>query len=204
MRSSPAHSCAMIATLRGCLLAVAFVATAAGAPSRIAAQEMDVPVAIQIPLFLKVMTFDRQLTTRAEGELVVAIAYQSGHRASRSTKDEVARALAVVDQNSSGVRIRAVVIDLDNEVLGDALKRERVLVLYVAPLRGSDIALIAGAARSAGVTTVTGVSAYVALGLAVSVRLQADKPKLLINLTQAKKEGAEFSSELLKLVQVSR
>ena len=46
------------------------------------AQEMEIPVAVQVPLFLKVMSFDRQLRARGEGEYVVAVAYQSGNRAS--------------------------------------------------------------------------------------------------------------------------
>ena len=58
-----------------------------GASITVRAQEMEIPVAVQLPLFLKVMSFDRQLGFRGGGTLVLAIAYQSGYRASADAKD---------------------------------------------------------------------------------------------------------------------
>jgi hypothetical protein len=65
-----------------------------------------------------------------------------------------------------------------------------------------DIAIVADAARAARVTTFTGTPRYLSEGLAVSVRYQGERPKLLINVDAARLEGAEFSAELLQLAQV--
>ena len=65
--------------------------------------------------------------------------------------------------------------------------------------RFGDLAITA---RNANVTTLTGVPQYVALGLAVSVRLQGERPNFVINAEAAKAEGADFSAELLKLAQI--
>jgi hypothetical protein len=183
---------------------VAFVGACLFGGTRCDAQEADVPVAIQIPLFLKVITFDRQLQARAGSELLVAVAYQSGNRASTITKDEAVRALANVSGLLDGRSVSALVIDLDRESLGDVLARHRIAVLYIAPLRAVDLAAVAAAARAARVTTMTGVPRYVPLGITVSVRLQGDRPRLLINVESARLEGADFSAELLKLAQVTR
>jgi uncharacterized protein DUF4154 len=179
-------------------IAVFGVAATAGA------QDMEVPVAIQVPLFLKVISFDRHLTLDDGAELVVAVAYQSRNRTSATTKDEVTRALDLARSTTDGQTVRVITIDLDRESLAEALGRERATMLYVAPLRALDIAHIATCARAAGVTTVTGVPRYVTLGLAVSARLERDRPKLLINVEAARLEGADFRAELLKLAQVSR
>jgi hypothetical protein len=46
------------------------------------------------------------------------------------------------------------------------------------------------------------VSRYVPLGVAVGARLQAERPRLLLNLQAARRAGADFSAELLKLAEV--
>lgn len=173
-------------------------------PSRADAQDVEIPVSVHVPLFLKVLTFDRHLPARARRKIVVGIAHQSGHRPSTVTRDEVLYALEAARESLEGYAISSVAIDLDKEPLGEALKRHGVLVLYVAPLRAVDVAAIATTARSMQVTTLTGVPRYIALGLAIGVRLQGERPRLLINIDSARLEGANFKAELLKLAQVVR
>lgn len=180
------------------LCALLMIVLAAIAPHRLSAQEMDLPVSIQVPLFLKVMTFDRQRNLQNETSLVVGIAYQSGFRASATTRTEVERHL----RNSTERKVRVVLIDLDRDKLSDIMSQQHVTVLYVAPLRAFSIADIASAATAAHVTTITGVPTYVQQGLSVGARLQSERPKLLVNITASRKCGADFTSELLKLAEV--
>ena len=68
-----------------------------------------------------------------------------------------------------GLPVRVVPIDLDDESLADRLKADDVSLLYIAPIRAVDIGALTATAVAAGVTTVTGVPDYVALGVAVGV-----------------------------------
>jgi hypothetical protein len=184
---------------RRCTIAVGVCAICAFTPAVANAQDMDVPVQIQVALFLKVLTFDRNLVIAPASEIVVGVVFQSGYRSSVNAKNI---AMAALQSSSNSRKIRAIAIDLDRETLLTALPRYRPSVLYVAPLRAVEIGDLAASARNANVTTVTGVPQYVALGLAVSVRLQGERPKLVINAEAAKAEGADFSAELLKLAQI--
>lgn len=169
------------------------------APSTFAAeQEMEIPVALQASLFLKVISFDRKADTTA---MVIGIAYQGGLRSSSEARAEAVTAFRA---NTAGSNARIVSMDLDVEDLHAALHREKITVLYVAPLRAVDIRDISKATRDHGVTSVTGVVRYVSQGIAVGVRREGDKSRLMINLPQSKGEGADFSSELLKLAEVFR
>lgn len=168
----------------------------------LAAQEADVPVGLQIPLFLKVVSFDRQLASRMNDELVVAVAYQGGNRESVRAMEDAVRAIRSARGVPGMPELRVESIDLDKTSLVVELDRRQVTILYVAPLRAVDIAIIADAARAARVTTFTGTPRYLSDGLAVSVRYQGERPKLLINVDAARLEGAEFSAELLQLAQV--
>ena len=176
----------------------ALLLVCAGAPHALAAQEMELPVSLQVPLFLKVVSFDRMRNQMPDAGLVVGIAYQSGFRVSVTTRDEVDRALRLAADR----RIRVVMIDLDRDVLSNVLQQQHVTFLYVSPLRAFSIADIATAASAVHATTVTGVPLYAEQGLAVSARLQGDRPKLVVNLPAAKRGGANFASELLKLAEV--
>ena len=184
---------------RRCAAAVAVGVVYASTPAVAHAQDMDVPVQIQVALFLKVLTFDRNLVISPASEIVVAVVFQSGYRSSVNAKNV---AMAALQASGNSRKVRAIAIDLDRETLIAALPRYRPSVLYVAPLRAVEIGDLATTARNANVTTVTGVPQYVALGLAISVRLQGERPKLVINAEAAKAEGADFSAELLKLAQI--
>jgi hypothetical protein len=184
---------------RRCAVTMAIGALYALNPAVAQAQDMDVPVQTQVALFLKVITFDRNLVIPAATEIVVGVVFQSGYRTSVNAKNI---AMTALQMTASQHKVRAIAIDLDREPLAAALTRYMPSVLYVAPLRAVEISDLATTARNAGVTTVTGVPQYVSLGLAVSVRLQGERPKLVINAEAAKLEGADFSAELLKLAQI--
>lgn len=186
---------------RGLAIAASLIA-AIVVPARTVAQEMEVPVSVQIPLSLKVITFDRQLHSRNPTEFVVAVVYQSGNRASASARDDAVRAIESAHATVAGAPVRVVEIDLDQASLTAALKARQISLLYVAPLRAIDISELAATARAAGLTTVSGVPHYIALGLAVGVRLQRDRPRILVNLQGARLEGADFTAELLKLAEM--
>ena len=49
------------------------------------------PVAVQIPILVKMLNFDRKLPERTGGRLVVGVLYQSGYRTSANVADEVCR-----------------------------------------------------------------------------------------------------------------
>ena len=168
-----------------------------------AAQEMDVPVAVQIPVLLKVLSFDRQLHARAGGEIVVGVAYQSGNRASSVAHEDAVRLFSAA-HDVNGVPMRVVTIDLDHDDLDASLKQQPLTALYIAPLRATDVGHLAEVARDAGATTMTGVLRYVELGLAIGIGQQGGRPKIFMNLESCRGEGADFPAELLKLAQIVR
>lgn len=186
-----AHSVVVGAVVAACLVA----------PEQAHAQEMEVAPAIQIPILMKVLSFDRQLRSRAPEGAVIGIVFQSGYRTSALAKDEAVRALNTA-REPDGTRVRVVPIDLDRDRLDDVLRSSDVTQLYVTPLRATDIAALAAMARDAQVPTMTGVPRYVSQGLGVGIGQRGGRPRILINLEASRLEGAEFGAELLKLAEI--
>ena len=179
--------------------ALALLGLALGA-SRVplAAQEMPVPVEVQVPLLLKILTFDRALTGVAD-PLVVGIVFQRHNRASAAVEQEVRIRLAAAARP-----VRIVGIDLDETPdLRAALLRGGVQVLYVAPLQAVSISTLTAATRGESVVSVTGVPRYVDQGLAVGIDLKDMRPKIVVNLAASRAEGAAFSAQLLNLARLT-
>ena len=126
------------------LLRLALLLLAAGPPAALAAQEMAVPVAVQLPLFVKILSFDRNLVAQPSGPIVMGVLYQSKFRASANVADEVRRAAGRLTVAGNGAVLRVIAIDLDETPhLAAMLSRLHLTVLYVSPLRAVDLASVA-------------------------------------------------------------
>ena len=187
---------------RGTIATILVLGVCVGSTPLLKAQDMEVPVTLHIPLFFKVMSFDRAFSARTGRSLVIAVVYQRGNRASIEARDDALRAIASTPRGADGVERRGIAVDLDSESLTARLIRESADVVYVTPLRSIDIRTIVAAAEAAGASTWTGVVSYMAQGVSVGVRLERDRPRIVINLDASHRQQIDFSSELLKLADV--
>ena len=168
------------------------------------AQKMEVPIKLQYPIFLKIMTYDRTLKARGDDSVTFAVLYEQHFRPSFNAMEEFLNTLSESPVNIiAGLPVRGVAIDLNDETdLADELRSHHVDILYVAPLRAVQMKDISSITRAAKVLTVTGVTKYVEEGLSVSVGVRGEKPQLLINLAASRAEGADFDSRLLELARI--
>jgi len=167
------------------------------------AQEMAVPVNVQVPLFLKILTFDWNLKARVGNEIVVGIVYQSKFRASLNVKDKMMnQATEYAIKKIENIPIRYISVDLDEVNLVDAISSNKIDIIYVAPVRALGMGIITDLSRTQKILTLTGVPDYVESGISVGIGIRGEKPLIIINLPAAKAEGVDFSSQLLKLAKV--
>lgn len=176
-------------------------------PHGAVAQEVAVPVAVQIPILVKILNFDRALPGRAGGRLVVGVLFQGRYRTSANVADEVCRSLRELAPSAFGglesLERSCVAIDLDaTPALDSAIKRQRVQVLYVSPLRAFPLGDIIAISRAGQITTLTGVPRYVETGLAIGLDMKRERPEIVINLAASRAEGADLTAHLLKLARV--
>jgi hypothetical protein len=163
----------------------------------------EIPVSVKIPIFLKVLSFDRQLQKRAGNNLNMLIVFQGKFRQSLTEKDEVEEALDNLAINSiEGIPINYFYIDLDEIDIRNAISENHINLVYVCPLRGVSLDAISFICREKKILSFADVSSYVDNKMSVGLEMKAEKPQIIINLRNAKAEGADFSSQLLKLSRV--
>lgn len=189
---------------RRCLFPALLVGCLALPWQSLVAQRMDVPVGVQVPILLKVLSFDRQLHARARQGVVVGIVMQGGNRASVVARDAAVELLSAPGTAVDGIAVRVISLDLDRQSIADIFTDQVLTHLYITPLRAVDIRELAAAARVARVITMTGVPGHLNQGLSLSVGLRGGRPKILVNVNASRAEGADLSAELLKLAEVVR
>jgi hypothetical protein len=172
--------------------------------ARASGQDIAVPVELQLPLFKKVLTFDRNLDKRSDGDLVVCVLFQSSFGRSLAVKNDFFDCLGKSPVQTLGrfaLRYEAIDMSETPDWLAEA-SAMRVNILYIAPLRAVDVKTIFRKSQSHRWVTWTGVMEYVDAGCSIGIVLKGDRPSIRINLPASKSEGLDFSSQLLNFVQV--
>ena len=83
-------------------------------------------------------------------------------------------------------------------------RAQRISVVYLGVELGSEITAIRKALEGVDVLTVSAVSSYVPEGAVLGFDLVSGKPKIWVNLTQAKKQKVDFKSDALRVMKVYR
>jgi hypothetical protein len=168
------------------------------------ASEMPVPPPMQASLFAKILTFDRNLEARSGKDLRIAVLYQKMVRTSLQAQEEFVQAMCGdPGQRIVGLALKCMALEWTGAAdVEAALVRNGIRFLYVAPLRAVAIEEIVAISRARKITTLTGVPGYVEKGIALGLTLRAERPLILVDLTGARAEGANFNSQLLKLARV--
>jgi len=179
------------------------LALLAQAPSLLA---QGLPASAQVPLILKVLTYDRQFEAKTSPEVKIGIVYSPGDAESSKATD----AITAILNKFSGKTVKKLpikywTIEYVSPARLEAVVKERgINVIYVSPGNDNNLAAIVRLSQASKITTTTGVPDYVRSGIAVGIGSRRGKPQILINLEAAKSEGSEFDASLLRIATVVR
>ena len=168
------------------------------------AQEMPVPVELQLPLFTKILTFDKNLERRAGDSLRITVVYQKLYRYSDNTREAFFSNAGIMGlRKINGIPIVLLSHDLHTaEELQKFISEQKIDIIYIAPLRAVPVDEITGLSRELKVLSISGVTDYMQQGVSVGLDIKGDKPEILINKNNSGQEGADFSSRLLHLARI--
>jgi YfiR/HmsC-like len=166
-------------------------------------QPAPVPMPIQLPLVLKVLTAERNRPLEARPTMVIGIVYQRTSRESTEVKDRLVAEIEKGTANDGAPRVGFGLIDVSNpRDLARGVAAAKPDILYVSFLDGFDMGAISSLSRARKILTFTGVPAFVKLGLSVGFWSERGETRILINRKASLAEGADFSSKLLNHAEV--
>ena len=171
----------------------------------LAAADFEVPVELQAKLFLTAFTYDNNLERREGKQLNIGILYFPEVSKSKDEAMDFSKALdSFKSKKVGGLSIGNVLlayngnVDLKNKILTNGIN-----MLYVASGKNNIVKEVTKVAKSEKVLSFTGLVEYVTeCGISMAVGLKANKPKIYLNLSSAKEEGADFSAKFLRIVEI--
>jgi hypothetical protein len=195
MRSSGRVSRALRLLLLVCTLAVTF-----SRPGR--AQSMPVPAAAQAELIAKLVGFDRNFTARAGGKAVIIIAAMAGDAESMSAALEIKAAFSRMPKVGNLPHEEVIVTYSNAAALAQTVRSKRAALVYLGPGFDKQISAIRDALSSLDVLSVAAIPGYVPAGIVLGFDLVSGRPKLLIQVVQARKQNVAFPASVLSLMKV--
>ncbi len=163
-----------------------------------------VPPAVQAELLAKIPEYDRNFRDVAGERVHVLLLTKKGSAESIRTANLIGAAIAK----------QAAIAGLPHDVTAleyssaAALAREcakrSVSMLYVGPGFDAEVDSVCAAVEPLHVRTVTSVPDYAKRCVVVGFRLDAGRPKILVNLAHAQKSDIRYRADLLKLAEVYR
>jgi hypothetical protein len=171
-------------------------------PALSIAQSMQVPSGAQAELMAKVAGYDRNFAARAGSKAVIILAAMPDDPESMRAALEIKGALSRVPVVGELQHEEQVVTFSSAAALADNVRARKAAIVYFGPGFAKQIPAIRDAFSSLDVLTVAAVPDYVPSGIVLGFDLVSGRPKLLINIPQAKKQHVQFPASVLNLMKV--
>lgn len=174
-----------------------------GAALDASADEVAVPVPLQMKLLAKVAGYDKNLPARAGDKVHVLVLTKAKNADSDRVSSQALAALGEIP-DIAGLSVVAGTDTFTSAAdLKKAISKRRLAVVYLSlGFSRDEVESIATTLDGVDILTATAVPSDVARGVVLGFDLVSSKPKLLVHLKQAKKQRVALSAEVLKLAQV--
>lgn len=168
----------------------------------LAAEQVQIPARLQAALVAKVAAYDTHFAARANGQALVLIVVAGGKAESERFGEEI-RAELSVQPKIGGVSHSEEIVRFSSATELARLVRERkAALLYIAPALSEDVPQIANALAGVDVLSVAALAGDVEQRIVLGFARESGRPRLLVNLEQARRQNVAFNPDLLRLVRV--
>jgi hypothetical protein len=163
--------------------------------------ETTVPLDIQVDLLSKVVRFERGFVERAGAEVHVLVVDIPSNSGSKQAAKQLALALGHTEV--AGKKMKVIPHHYTSP---DALKKkvesERAQIVFLTPGFEAHVKGIASSFEGVHVITVSTDGDQVQAGVVLGFEVVSSRPKIAINLVQAKRQNLDFNSDLFRLARV--
>jgi hypothetical protein len=167
------------------------------------AEEVAVPIELQVDLLVKVAAYDKHMPARAGDRVRVLTLTKDGDPESTRMALRVAKALATKDAIAALPHEESTARFTDGPALAARIAASHLSVVYFMPgFSDDEIAGAAAALSGVDVLTVASFPRYVPGGVVLGFDVVSGKPKLLVHLGQARRQRVELSADVLTLMRV--
>jgi len=163
---------------------------------------VQVPYSVQADLLAKVASFDRNFAARAGARALILVVQMPNDAESAAAALELKNALSRLPTVGDRPHDEQIVTYSNAAALADMVRTKKAAIVYFGPGFDKELKAIRTASSNMSLLTVGASPDYVESGLVLGFDLVSGRPKLLINLSQAKKQSVDFPASVLRLMKV--
>ena len=186
-------------------LLILVLITGGGIPAPLSADNGTIPVDLQAKLFLTALTYDKNLEKHDSTQLDIAILYFPWSAKSKEAALSFSKTLEMFkDKKISGRSFTVFLLTYNGDFgLKEKLADRHVDVLFIAGGEEPMVRETTKITQTEKILSCSNKAAYVTTcGVTMAVGLKDNKPKIYLNLTSAKREGADFSAKFLRVAEI--
>jgi hypothetical protein len=181
--------------------ALAAAAALAMAQSPADAEDVSVPVELQVALLGRIVRYERTYMAQSTPARILVVTRSGDPQSTRAGAEFIARIRREERLGSREITVSAHEFTSARS-LAATVERERIGIVYVAPGLGREIGAIASALAGQNVLTVAAVGGDVERGAVLGFELVSSRPRIAVNLTRARSQRLRFNSQFLRIARV--
>jgi hypothetical protein len=166
------------------------------------AEELAVPLQLQVDLSVKVMDYAQVPAVQSADRVRICILKKDGHAESERTAIELRAAFERVGTIAGRPHAVSILAWTDAEGLLEGIRRNGWVMIYLTPGLAPEMPSIARALRGTRVITISAVDSYVSEGALLGFELLSGHPKMVFNIGQSRKQEVTFRSAVLNLMRI--
>jgi len=182
--------------------ALGLAAAALTLTSLAGAGSVQVPFGVQADLIAKVASFDRNFAARSGARALVLVMQMPNDAESAAAALELKSALSRVPTVGDRPHEEQIVTYSSPAALAELVKVRKACIVYFGPGFAKELSVIRSSSSNTSLLTVGATPDYVEAGIVLGFDLVSGRPKLLINLEQARKQQVDFPASVLRLMKV--
>lgn len=174
-------------------------------PNQVVADNGNVPLDLQTKLLLTALTYDKNLAKRTSGQLDIGIVYFPKSAQSSKEAENFSKTLEQFqDKKIGGLNFNTLLLSYNGKAaFKKKIVEKHVEILFIAGGTEPLLKEITRVTREAKVLSCTSKAEYVSsCGVTIGVGMKDSKPKIYLNLSSAKSEGADFSAKFLRVAEI--
>lgn len=166
------------------------------------ADDVAVPISLQADLLVKVAQYDKNFSARAGERAQVLLVVKPGNASSAYVASQMEASLARIDEIAGLPHDEAVVAYPGAVELATLCRSRHAAIVFFGPGFGKDVEAIRAALTDVDILSATAVVDDVPKGIVLGFDVVSGRPKLLVHLTQARRQNVALRAEALKLMKV--
>jgi hypothetical protein len=165
-------------------------------------QTLQVPIRLQAELLSKVAAYDRSFSQRSGGRALVLILVRDSDAESIRVGEQIQAELAVLARVGGLQHAEEFVHFSSAQALAELCRKRAPAILYISLGLADQMEGIAHALEGVSILSVAASASYVPKRAVLSFDAESGRPKLVVNLGQARRQSVAFQPELLALARV--